>query len=41
MAYAMLYRDEKGERDPEWMKFQREWCRAPIVGTKIKEIWSK
>lgn len=39
--YAMLYRDEKGERDPEWMKFQREWCRAPIVGTKIKEIWSK
>ena len=38
MPYAMLYRDEKGERDPEWMKFQRVWCRPAIVGAKMREV---
>lgn len=40
LPYAMLYRDKKGERDPEWMKFQREWLRPAITGTKMREIWS-
>lgn len=39
LPYAMLYRDKKGERDPEWMKFQREWLRPVITGTKMREIW--
>lgn len=39
MPYAMLYRDERGEVDPAWKKFQREWLRPAIVGTKMREIW--
>lgn len=41
LPYAMLYRDEKGERDPEWMKFQREWLRPAITGSKMREIWNE
>ena len=37
--YAMLYRDERGETDPEWRKFQREWCRPAIVGAKFRDYW--
>lgn len=37
--YAMLYRDESGSVDQEWKKFQREWLRPQIVGTKFREIW--
>lgn len=36
--FAMLYRDQKGQVDKEWRKFQREWCRPIIVGAKIREI---
>lgn len=39
LPYAMLYRDEKGERDPDWMRFQREWLRPAITGSKMREIW--
>lgn len=35
---AMLYRDFKGERDKEWIKFQREWASPRIRGAKLKEI---
>lgn len=38
MPYAMLYRADDGIRDKNWMKFQREWCRASIVGAKISEL---
>lgn len=41
MPYAMLWRDEKGETDPEWQKFQREWLRPAIVGTKFRKAWSE
>lgn len=34
MPMAMLYRDEKGKRDKEWARFQREWVRPTIVSTK-------
>ena len=40
MPYAMLYRDKQGNTDAEWRKFQREWCRATIVGAKFKEVWN-
>jgi hypothetical protein len=32
--FAMLYRDEKGERSPEWITFQRQWANPTIVGTQ-------
>ena len=41
MPYAMLYRDEKGERDPRWARFQREWLRPQIIGTKMRETWNR
>ena len=41
VPYAMLFRDETGERSREWMKFQREWLRPKILGVKINEILSK
>ena len=37
VPYAMLYRDEAGETDQEWRRFQREWCRPMIVGKKFDE----
>ena len=40
MPYAMLYRDEEGKRDPQWARFQREWLRPQIIGTKMAEAWS-
>lgn len=38
MPYAMLYRDLDGIKDPVWGKFQREWLRPEILGTKVKQI---
>jgi hypothetical protein len=37
MPYAMLYRDDAGKTDQKWRRFQREWCRPTIVGTKLAE----
>lgn len=31
---AMLYRDKKGLRDPEWRRFQRQWARPSIICSK-------
>ncbi len=36
MPMAMLYRDETGERDIEWMRFQKMWARNTIVATEMK-----
>jgi len=33
--YAMLYRNEKGETNPEWRKFQRLWVRPQILFTTL------
>lgn len=38
MPFAMLYRDETGQRDQAWMRFQREWVRPQIVGHKMRDI---
>lgn len=35
--YAMLYRNEKGETDPDWRKFQRLWVRPQLVYHQLKE----
>ena len=34
MPMAMAYRDHEGKRSVEWARFQREWVRPTIVGTK-------
>lgn len=36
MPMAMLYRDAKGERDREWMRFQRQWARPAIISMNTK-----
>ena len=38
MPFAMLYRDEQGNMDHEWRKFQRLWARPMIVRTRQKEV---
>ena len=35
LPFAMLYRDDTGETDKEWRKFQREWANPRIVGKKF------
>lgn len=35
MPYAMLYRNEQGNTDETWRRFQREWVRPQIVATKM------
>lgn len=34
MPMAMLYRDATGNRDPEWMRWQRQWARPAIIAAK-------
>lgn len=41
VPFAMLYRDESGERDTAWRRFQCEWCRPIIVGKKFNEYWEE
>lgn len=31
MPMAMLYRDQRGERSTDWMKWQRKWARPAII----------
>lgn len=38
LPFAMLYRDESGQTDKEWRKFQREWANAVIVGRKYADF---
>ncbi len=40
VPYAMLYRNEIGETDEQWRKFQREWLRPEIVTKKFGEVWN-
>lgn len=41
VPYAMLFRGEDGKYDPEWRRFQREWCRPIITGKKFNEFWKE
>ena len=36
MPMAMLYRDNEGNRDPEWMRWQRLWARPKIINGQIR-----
>jgi len=38
LPMAMLYRDEKGERDPAWVRFTWSWVRPAIVRSKLKSV---
>ena len=38
MPYAMLFKDDVGNTDKDWQKFQREWCRPTIVAAKIRDL---
>ena len=40
LPFAMLYRDESGQTNHEWRKFQREWANSFIVGKRFSE-WRK
>jgi len=33
---AMLYRGENGQRNTEWARYQRGWCRPAIVNAKMR-----
>lgn len=38
LPMAMLYRDEKGERDQDWMRFQKVWARPAIINARAREL---
>lgn len=35
MPMAMLYRDNAGQRDREWMRWQRQWARPAIISRLV------
>ncbi len=37
LPMAMLYRDETGERDPEWIRFNWRWANPVIAKSKCRE----
>ena len=39
VPFAMLYRDEQGQVDDSWKRFQREWANAFIAGKHFDELW--
>ena len=38
---AMLYRDETGERDPEWVRFAWPWVRPAAMYEKYKKVFAE
>ena len=40
LPFAMLYRDEEGNVEDSWKKFQRVWANSYIVGSKFSEYRS-
>lgn len=41
LPFAMPYRDETGQTNLEWKRFQREWANAYIVGCKARNHWAE
>lgn len=41
MPFAMLYRDQKGDYDKTWRRFQREWANHTIVSVNCKKYFGK
>jgi len=38
LPMAMLYRDKKGVRDPEWARFQSSWARPASVSAMLRGV---
>jgi hypothetical protein len=38
VPFAMLYRDQTGNRDPAWIKFSRPWCRPAAISAKYRSV---
>jgi hypothetical protein len=38
LPFAMLYRDQTGQREKEWMRFTRSWCRPAIKSAIYKSM---
>jgi hypothetical protein len=36
LPFAMLYRDQEGKRDPDWIKFTHPWCRPAAISARYK-----
>jgi hypothetical protein len=36
--FAMAWRNRTGGVDPKWRRFQKTWCRMPIIKTKMKNV---
>lgn len=39
MPMAMLWKNQAGDEDPEWRKFQRTWARPAATKAHVKELW--
>lgn len=39
LPYAMLWKNDEGETDTEWRRFQRLWVLPQIVKDKAREMW--
>jgi hypothetical protein len=37
MPFAMLWRENNGDRDQQWMKWQRQWARPAIIASRLKQ----
>jgi len=37
MPMAMLWKNEQGDTDPAWAKFQRSWARPAAIKSQMKE----
>ena len=39
VPFAMLFRDEQGQVDDQWKRFQSEWANALTAGKHFNELW--
>lgn len=35
---ALAWRNKRGDKAPQWAKFQREWARPSIIGAKLRQL---
>lgn len=38
LPFAMLWKNDKGEENKQWRRFQREWANKFITGSKMKQL---
>ena len=39
LPMAMLWKNQAGDEDPEWRRFQRMWTRPAITKSHVRELW--